>query len=73
MPRAGGTRRMSRSVKLDYTHVVNRERRANVLAFIQASTAEIKARGDYHREGTPEALTAWVDAKNILEDRKAKL
>lgn len=60
-------------MKLDYTILVNRERRANVLAFIEASTAEITARGNFHRNPTPENLETWVDLKNILEDRKMKL
>jgi len=64
---------MSRSVRTDYTTLVSRSRRQNVLAFIAAMKDELRARTAFKEEATPETLTAWADARNTLEDRKQAL
>lgn len=64
---------MSRSIRQDYTALVNRSRRAGKLAFIAAMKDELRARSAFKDEPTPENLTAWATARNTLEERKQQL
>lgn len=59
--------------KFEHMALVSTRRRATVVEFIKASAVEVLARRRFREEPTHENLTAWTDAKNLLDDWISKL